>query len=452
MPGHHRIRTALRSLRQDLDRRLDRDAIGAACRQAGHTWRDCTLTPVAVIHWFLIQVLHGNTALNHVSLLADRAFTDAAYCLARARLPLRVFQAVLAALIKTLIPDTQARGLWRGHRTFLIDGSSFSMPDTSELQEQFGQPGAQRPGCGFPVAKILALFHAGTGLLMEVTAAPLRSHEMARAFEVHPALRPGDVLVGDRGFCSFAHLASLAGRGVHAVLRIHQRQIVDFTPGRPHARPGAKSAAKGLPRSRWLRRLGALDQVVEWIKPVDRPEWMTADQFAALPESLVLRELHYDVGRPGFRTRMVTLVTTLVDGAAYSLEALAELYGIRWRVELNLRHLKTTMGMEVLRCKTVDGVLKELTVYAIVYNLVRVVMLEASNRQGVDVERISFIDALRWLCEAAPGDKLPQLVVNPDRPGRVEPRVVKRRPKQYPRMTKPRKELRKHLMKQGLAA
>jgi hypothetical protein len=452
MPGHHRIRTALRSLRQDLDRRFDRDAIGAACRQAGHTWRDCTLTPVAVIHWFLIQVLHGNTALNHVSLLANRAFTDAAYCLARARLPLRVFQAVLAALIKALVPDTQARGLWRGHRTFLIDGSSFSMPDTPELQEQFGQPGAQRPGCGFPVAKILALFHAGTGLLMEVTAAPLRSHEMARAFEVHPALRPGDVLIGDRGFCSFAHLASLAGRGVHAVLRMHQRQIVDFTPGRPHARPGAKSAAKGLPRSRWLRRLGALDQVVEWIKPVDRPEWMTADQFAALPESLVLRELHYDVGRPGFRTRTVTLVTTLVDGAAYSLEALAELYGIRWRVELNLRHLKTTMGMEVLRCKTVDGVLKELTVYAIVYNLVRVVMLEASNRQGVEVERISFIDALRWLCEAAPGDELPQLVVNPDRPGRVEPRVVKRRPKQYPRMTKPRKELRKHLMKQGLAA
>jgi hypothetical protein len=302
------------------------------------------------------------------------------------------------------------------------------------------------------VAKILALFHAGTGLLLEVVAAPLRSHEMARAGGVHPAMKSDDILVGDRGFCSFAHLALLAGRGVHAVLRMHQRQIVDFTPHRRHARPGGKAAAKGLPRSRWVRRLGALDQVVEWLKPGGRPEWMTAEQFAALPESLVLRELRYDVGRPGFRTRAVTLVTTLVDAEAYPLEALAELYGMRWRVELNLRHLKTTMGMEVLRCKAVDGVLKELTVYAIVYNLVRVVMLEASGRQGVDVERISFVDALRWLCGADSGGGLPELVVNPDRPGRVEPRVVKRRPKQYSRMTRPRRELRKHLMKQGVAA
>jgi hypothetical protein len=452
MPSHHRIVGALRHLRQDLARRLDREAILAACREVGHTWRDCTLTPAAVIHWFVIQVLHGNTALNHVSLMAGRAFTDAAYCLARARLPLCVYQAVLAATVRALVPDTRARGAWRGHRTFLLDGSSFSMPDTPELQAHFGQPGAQRPGCGFPVAKILALFHAGTGLLTEVVAAPLRSHDMARAGGVHPALGPGDVLVGDRGFCSFAHLALLAGRGVHAVLRMHQRQIVDFTPGRPHARPGGKSAKKGLPRSRWLRRLGALDQVVEWIKPEERPEWMEAERYAALPGSLPLRELRYDVGRRGFRTRTVTLVTTLLDAEAYPLEALAELYGTRWRVELDLRHLETTMGMEVMKCKTVDGVLKELTVYAMVYNLVRAVMLESADRQRVEVERISFVDALRWLCGAAAGDELPELIVNPDRPGRVEPRVVKRRPKQYPRMTKPRRELHKHLMKQGVAA
>ncbi len=452
MPQHHRIVAALRSLRQDLAHRLDRDAIHDACRHAGHTWRDCTLTPVAVLHWFIIQVLHGNTAWNHVSLMADRAFTDVAFCLARARLPLPVFQAVLAATVRALAPDTHARATWRGHRTFLVDGSSFSMPDVPGLQAHFGQPGAQRPGCGFPVAKLLALFHAGTGLLLEVTAAPLRSHELARVGAIHPALRPGDVLVGDRGFCSFAHLALLAGRGVHAVLRMHQRQIVDFTPGRPHARPGDKSSATGRPRSRWVRRLGARDQVVEWSKPEARPEWMAAEPFAALPATLTLRELRYDVGRPGFRTRTVTLVTTLVDDAAYPLEALAGLYGMRWRVELNLRHLKTTMGMDVLRCKTVDGVLKELTVYAVVYNLVRVVMLEAAGRQGVDAERISFVDALRWLCGAGPGRGLPELVVNPDRPGRVEPRAVKRRPKQYALMNRPRKELRKYLMDQWVAA
>jgi len=447
---HHRIDTILRGLRQDLAARLDPDSIRAACRQVGHRGRRCVLDPVAVVHWFVLQVLHGNTSLEHVARLGHGLFTGAAYCLARSALPLAVFQIVLIDLVKALIPTTHAEGLWRGHRTFLVDGSAFSMPDTPELQARFGQPGGQAPGCGFPVAKILALFHAGTGVLLKVMVTPLRSHEMASVEAIHPALEPGDVLVGDRGFCSYAHLAILVRGGVQAVFRIHQRQIVDFTPNRPHARSGAKREAKGLPRSRWLRSLGVLDQVVEWLKPEDRPGWMTEEQYAALPETLSVRELRYEVGRRGFRTRTVTLVTTLLDAEVYPLEALAALYGARWRVELNLRHLKTTMKMDVLKCKTVEGVLKELAVYAIVYNLVRVVMVEASRRQGVDVERISFVDALRWLAEARPGEELPKLVVNPERPGRYEPRVRKRRPKQYPVMTKPRSVLRKGLLEAGV--
>jgi len=179
---------------------------------------------------------------------------------------------------------------------------------------------------------------------------------------------------------------------------------------------------------------------------------MTAEEYAALPETLAVRELRYRVGRPGFRTRTVTLVTTLLDAALYPLETLAELYAARWRVELNFRHLKTTMKMDVLKCKTVEGVLKELTVYAIVYNLVRVVMGEAARRQGVDVERVSFVDALRWLTQARPGDELPELVVNPDRPGRYEPRARKRRPKPYPLMTRPRAVSRKGLLGLGVSA
>jgi hypothetical protein len=397
-------------------------------------------------------VLHGNTALQHISLLANRAFTSSAYCQARGSLPLRVYQAVLRTLIKALVPDTHTDGLWLGrHRTFLVDGSSFSMPDTAELQAHFGQPGNQKPGCGFPVASILAMFHAGTGLLLDVMATPLRTHEMAHAESVHAALKPGDVLVADRGFCSFAHVALLVIRNVHGVFRMHQRQIVDFTPSRPHAHPKDKGAKKGLPHSRWMRQLGILDQVVEWFKPQQKPRWMTKEQFAALPESLIVREIRYQVGRPGFRTQTVTLVTTLLDADLYPLEALAELYGVRWRVEQNLKHLKQTMKMDVLRCMTVDGVLKELAVYAIVYNLVRVVMMEAADRQGVDVERISFVDALRWLCEMK-ADGLPKLVVNPDRPGRFEPRVRKRRPKQYPLMKKPRSELRNRLLEKEIAA
>ena len=202
---HHRISTLLRALRQDLAARLGDDVIRAACRAAGHIWCDsCLLTPAAIIHWFLIQVLHGNTALTHVSLLAGRAFSAGAFCQARARLPLAVFRALLRDMVRAVIPDTEAIGRWRGHRTFLVDGSSFSMPDTPALQAHFGRPGNQAKGCGFPAAHLLALFHAGTGLLLEVAAAPLRTSDFAGLADVLALLRAGDVLVADRGFCSFA--------------------------------------------------------------------------------------------------------------------------------------------------------------------------------------------------------------------------------------------------------
>jgi Transposase DDE domain len=450
---HRRISTTLDALRQDLAARLGADFIHAACRAAGHTWCDSALlTPAAIIHWFLIQVLNGNTALTHVSLMAGRAFTDSAFCQARARLPLAVFRAVLRDMVRALIPDTEAIGRWRGHRTFLLDGSSFSMPDTPALQAHFGQPGNQKKGCGFPVAHILALFHAGTGLLLEVAAAPLRSADMSGILGILPLLAAGDVLVADRAFCSFAHLALLMSRGVHGAFRLHQKQIVDFTPGRAHARPGTKRVPKGMPRSRWIRACGLRDQVVEYFKPKDRPVWLGEAEYRALPESIVVRELRYRIEVPGFRTREVTLVTTLIDAELYPADALAELYGTRWRVEEHLKALKQTMKMDVLKCMTVDGVLKELTMYAMAYNLVRVAMVQAAGRQGVAVDRVSFIDALRWLRGAEAGEEMPELVVNPLRPGRYEPRAKKRRPKQFDLMRVPRAELRKRLREKDLAA
>ena len=171
-----------------------------------------------------------------------------------------------------------------------------------------------------------------------------------------------------------------------------------------------------------------------------------------MPAELIVRELRYQTGRAGFRVRTVTLVTTLVDAELYPLVELAELYRRRWEVEGNLKDLKITMKMDILRCETVAGVSKELLMFALVYNLVRVVMLEASRRQGVPVERISFVDALRWLTEARAGVALPKLVVNPDRSDRAEPRVRKRRPKQYPLMKKPRSVLRKALLEKKVAA
>ena len=175
---------------------------------------------------------------------------------------------------------------------------------------------------------------------------------------------------------------------------------------------------------------------------------MTAEEYAVLPDTLAVRECQYQVTRPGFRVRTITLVTTLLDAEAYPADELATLYFQRWEVETNFAHLKTTLGMDVLHCETEAGVLKELTVYAIVYNLVRLVMLEASGRQGVALDRISFVDALRWLSSSPPGTPLPELVVNPPRPGRVEPRCKKRRAKKYPYMKKPRRILRQRLLSQ----
>ncbi len=191
--------------------------------------------------------------------------------------------------------------------------------------------------------------------------------------------------------------------------------------------------------------------MVVWFRPKRRPEWMTPAQFATLPDELVVRELRYRVETPGFRTRSVVLVTTLLDSEAYPASALAELYLCRWRIEGDLKHLKITMNMDVLRCETVEGVLKELAVFALAYNLVRSVMVESAAAQGVEVERISLVDAVRWLTGEEGGDGA-ALHVSPRRPGRFEPRVVKRRPKQYRLMTRPRAVLRKELMTQGDAA
>jgi Transposase DDE domain len=449
---HHRLVSILRQLRNAPARQLDRPEVVDVCRQVKHPWRKCRLDPVAIIHLFLDQVLRGNTAINPVVRISRLSFTGSAYCQARARWPLAVFQERLRRVAAPIRPEIDDTGRWLGHRVFVADGSSVSMPDVPELQEHFGQPSNQSPGCGFPVAHLLALFHVGTGRLTEIRTAPWCTHDLSGVARLPPRLGRDDVLRGDRGFCSVADLALLAARGVHGVVRIHQRQIVDVTPHRAQARPGQKKVATGLPRSRWLRGLGLTDQVVAWIKPEVRPDGMSAEQDASLPAELVVRELRSRTGRAGFRVRQVTLVTTRLDAELYPLVELAELYRKRWEAETNLKHLETTMNMDVLRCETVAGVSKELRMFALVYNRVRVVMLEASRRPGVPVDRIRFVEALRWLSEARVGDALPKLVVNPDRADRYEPRVKKRRPKQYPLMTKPRSELRKALLEQNVAA
>jgi len=448
------ILAVVRQIKADVAQFLSPELIRSVCQTVGHTWRERVLDPVTTVHLFILQIMNGNTACTHVPRLGAVDCSGEAYCQARTRLPLSVLRYLLKALCHHLRGDaTLDESRWHGHRTFLVDGSSVSMPDTEELQNEFGQPGAQKPGCGFPVMHLLALFHAASGLLLNVAAAPLRTHDLSRIGQVHPTLEAGDLLVGDRAFCSFAHLAMLAARGIFGVFRAHQKQIVNF---RPHRRAASKRTRKrqqrGLPTSRWLRRLGRHDQLVEYLKPKRRPVWMTEHAYAALPETIAVRETRFRISQRGCRTRVITLASTLLDPNRYPAADLAKLYGQRWQIELNFRHLKQTLRMDVLHCKTVEGVMKELTVYALVYNLIRLVMLEAARRQTTTVDRISFIDALRWLSEALHGDTPLQLRQNPDRPDRFQPRAVKRRPKEYDRLSQPRHVLRKRLLEKNDAA
>lgn len=440
----------LQQFKTDVSQAIAKETIEKICGYLKYRCRNRVLDPTTTIQVFLLQILYGNTACTALSRLAGVSFSAAAYVMARKRLPLALFQELLEHVCDALFPEVHTTGRWRGHRTWMLDGSSFSMPDMPSLGSYFGYPSKQKKGCGFPVAHMLVLFHAGTGLLSRVVASPLRTHDLRHTGPMHSELQEDDILLADRGFASFAHLALLFQRKLHAVFRCHQKQIVSFRVGRKHTKKS--KPRKGLPRSRYVGRLGHQDQLVEYHKPSWKPIWMDAEVFAKLPETLRLRELRFATPQKGYRTKVITLVTTLLDPIVYPAEALAQLYLSRWHIELDFRHLKTTMGLEVLHCQSVPGVLKEMYMFAITYNLVRLVMLEASRRQKVPLDRISFIDALRWLRDASEGTLLTPLVVNPARPDRIEPRVIKRRMKPYKLMTKPRDVLRNALLRKKDAA
>lgn len=448
------IPQAIARLKTNLTEHVPQHLITDALRALGRSYRERTLTPVVTTYLFLRQILHGNSSVAELRRLAGLDFSEAAYCQARGRLPVAFFARLARAVTGSCTATEDDLGLahrWRGHRTFLVDGSSFSMPDTEELRDTFGLPPGQATGCGFPTGHLLALFDAHAGYLLKVVPAHGHTHDLHDIPAIHNVLQAGDVLVGDRAFGSYAHLALARQRGMHLVCRAHQRTIVNFRPHRRHARRGGKGA-RGLPRSRWLKRLGRHDQVVEYYKPKQRPDWLSVADYAALPESLRVRELRYRVTTPGRRVREVTLVTTLLDARRYPKAALAELNGSRWDAEGDLKSLKQTLDLDVLRCQSVPGVLKELLVIVAVYNLVCRVRQEAARRQGEEPRRVSFADALYWLRHARPGDELPRLKVNPKRVGRAEPRVRKRRPKQFDIMRKPRAVLRQALFKKRLAA
>jgi Transposase DDE domain len=444
------IAAALARIKQDPLGAIKPAAVEALCDELHYDWRGRQLDPALTVALFVQQIIHGNAPCSEVRHLAGERFTASAWCQARARLPLAVYEGMLTRVCDLALPRTlENQHLWHGHRTFHIDGSTFSMPDSKELRKAFGTPRGTACAHGFPVAHLLVMFSAATGLLLDAAASPLYTSDVSVAAELHAHLNEGDLLIGDDSFSGYAHVALLSQAKLHALVPNHHLRIVDFTPRRSHAKLTGKNVVPGQPRSRWIKRLGKDDQLVEWFKPVQCPAWMSREQYDALPASIIVREIERTVRLGKGRRIVVTVITTLLDPIRYPADELIELRLRRWDVETNLRHLKITMGLDVLKCKTEAGVRKELAVFCLVYNLVRVVMLQAAQRQQVPVARISFADALKWMRHARQRDRLPDLIVNPSRPDRLEPRCRKRRPKQYDLMNKPRSVLRKALQTQG---
>jgi hypothetical protein len=411
---------------------------------------DRIFTPLVTLATFLGQVLSDDHSCRAAvaRLLAWRTAhglpacspDSGGYCRARRRLPDRLLPRLVRESADRLQAHTPGDWLFHGRRVILADGSTVSMPDTPANQAAFPQHSNQKPGCGFPIARIVVLIALATGCVLDAAVGASRGKltgEHALLRSVRGRLRRGDILLADAYYSSFDAVIALAQMGVDVVMRQTGNRSTDFRRG---------------------TRLGREDHLVEWHRHRNRWPWMSREEFAALPRVLVMRELRVHVEQRGFRTKQFVVVTTLLDVGAYPRREIAGLYRARWHAEINIRSLKQTLRMDVLRCRTPELVGKEIWAHLLANNLIRGVMAEAALRHGLAPRQISFqgarqtLEAFRWVpgtATAEDGGLIHRAIASHrvgDRPDRVEPRVIKRRPKPYPRMQVPRKIARKRLM------
>lgn len=330
---------------------------------------------------FLAQVLVPETSCRDIvrkvqawALLRDPnlkpgSSSTAAYTKARMRLNIPVLETIARHLTEYLEARIRPEQLWCNRRVRIVDGTSVSMPDTEANQERYPQPSSQKPGCGFPQMKITGIFSLASGALLHLAKSSIHVHESILFAGMMHLLKKGDLILADRGFCSFLAFWQLSQRGVDALMRLHSARKPDFR--------------KGV-------RLGPDDRLITWSKPTKRPKAVSKEEFAALPKSITLRHVRLRVSARGHRTQTIWLVTSLLDPVAYPIAALGELYLQRWGVELHYREIKITLGMDVLRCQTPDMVEKEVLMHSIAYNLVRALMQKAAIEHQVDLSRISF--------------------------------------------------------------
>jgi Transposase DDE domain len=401
--------------------------------------------PLELTFWaFLSQILNPGAscreAVRQVSALfclaGQRAVDEqtGGYCQARQRVPLPRLQQVMGRIAQGAGGACPKGRLWRGREVKVVDGSTLTMPDTAANQKVFPQQRMQKPGCGFPIMRFVGLFSLATGCLLGVATGSYYDAELSLFRKLWHFLKPRDVLLADRHFSDYGTLGCLWNRGVDAVMRMNQMRPRDFRKG---------------------HYLGPGDRLITWEKPAQRSRTISARLWAALPQVLTLRMIRVRCAAQGFRTRELVLVTTLLDPEKYPATEIAQLFLQRWSVELFFRDLKTMLKMEHLRCQNPAMVQKEFFMHLIGCNLIRAVMLQSARRHDAPLERLSFkgsVDAVRQYSpaiaqaktKAAAARLVKQLLavlasdLVPHRPGRQEPRAVKRRPKPYSLLTKPR--------------
>jgi Transposase DDE domain len=434
---------------------LTERSVTQALRALNVVWLDRVYSPMVTLWVFLGQVLSQDHSCRAAvaRLIAHRvsggqrpcSAETGAYCQARKRLPEEFYAEVARKAGQSLDNNTKQEWLWKGRRVLAYDGSTVSMPDSVENQQAYPQPPQQEPGLGFPLARIAAFFSLSCGAVLDLAICSNsgKGHsELGMLRRMWDLLRPGDIMLADRYMCAWHEIYLLKQRGIDSVTRLHHCRRADFRCG---------------------KRLGKGDHMVYWPRPYIRSlSWLAQKQ---LPESLTIRETQVLVRQPGFRSRKIIIVTTLVDAEDVSASDLAELYRARWNAELDLRSLKQTMQMDILRCKTPELVRKEIWTHILAYNLIRTIIAQAAAKHHVEPRTISFKGAIQTLeafqpLIAAQGDhvtsrrrlydRLLDAVAThrvADRPDRFEPRQRKRRQKKYDRMMKPRNQLKREMLK-----
>jgi hypothetical protein len=435
---------------------LTQEVIAQAMTALGG-WLDRIFSPLVTLWVFLGQVLSADHSCRAAvaRLLAHRlaqgqspcSAETGAYCQARKRLPESLFSDVARHTGRALDAKIESQWLWKRRRVYIYDGSSVSMPDTPKNQAAYPQPDTQKPGLGFPLARIAAIFSLACGTVLDVGIcryAGKGQSELGMLRTLWDLFRAGDVLLADRFMCAWTEMVMLKQRGVDCVCCLNSNRTADFRRG---------------------KRLGPDDHLVQWAKP-RKPRSVDRKTYDALPEFLTIRECRIRVEQPGFRVHSLVVATTLLEAAEFTKEDLASLYRTRWHAELDLRSLKETMQMRVLRCKTPELVRKELWTHVLAYNLIRTMIAQAASKHGLEPRSISFKGAVQTLQafqpviamqgedDAAARKILYERILDAiaahrvaDRPDRYEPRLRKRRPKHYGFLRKPRAQTKRDLVK-----